>query len=461
MKSKGSKIEKKLEHSDRGENIEGISNLKAVEKRYVTDKVIENLGIKRDQMITAMKTMLDTEIKKLQSLPKRAKSMSYFDDIARFYGTRAEEVWDLKQKGRKVVGSLCMFIPNEIIAASGALPVRLCAGFHDPAGPANVILGDAGLCPLVKSTLGLKMAEASPYFEMCDLLIVPSPCDAKLKLGEILQDYMPVLMLNLPRIKSGEVNRRQWLEEIGVMMDKLELLTKKRIKPKELRKSIEVYKRARSAWKDLQNIRKEANVLWGRDALMIAQLTYYDDIERWTQNLKRLNEELKGMVAKGESVAEPDAPRIMLAGSPINWPNWKIPDLIEESGGIIVADELCSSTRVLSSPVVVDEYTIRGMKEATAERYLFPCTCPCFSPNIERDENLINRVKEYRIDGVIFHVLKGCHLNALDATRIKAILEDAEIPMYTIESEYEMGDAQQIKLRFEAFLEMVRTEDVF
>jgi benzoyl-CoA reductase/2-hydroxyglutaryl-CoA dehydratase subunit BcrC/BadD/HgdB len=151
----------------------------------------------------------------------------------------------------------------------------------------------------------------------------------------------------------------------------------------------------------------------------------------------------------------------MLAGSPINWPNWKIPDLIEESGGIIVTDELCSATRVLSSPVVVDEYTVKGMKEAVSERYLYPCTCPCFSPNIERDDNLLNRIKEYRIDGVIFHVLKGCHLNALDATRIKAILEDAGVPMYTIESEYEMGDAGQIKLRFEAFLEMVRTDDVY
>jgi benzoyl-CoA reductase/2-hydroxyglutaryl-CoA dehydratase subunit BcrC/BadD/HgdB len=89
------------------------------------------------------------------------------------------------------------------------------------------------------------------------------------------------------------------------------------------------------------------------------------------------------------------------------------------------------------------------------------CTCPCFSPNIERDENLVNRIKDYRVDGVIFHVLKGCHLNALDATRIKGILEDAGIPMFTLESEYVVGDVQQIKLRVEAFLEMVRVQGVF
>ncbi len=461
MKLKGCKYRKKRHGDNELVEFRGISDLKAVEKRYVSEKAIKNAGIKREQMISAMRTMVDDEIKKLQSMPNRAKSMAYFDEIAKFYGTRAEEVREFKSKGGKVVGSLCMFAPNEIIAASGAVPIRFCSGFHETAGPANVILGDAGLCPLVKSTLGMKMASASPYFEMCDLLIAPTPCDAKLKLGEILQDYLPVLMINIPKIKAGEVNRRQWVEEIGVMMDKLELLTHSKIKSNDLKRSIEMYQRAYKAWRELIILRKEADLLWGRDALMIAQMTYYDDIERWTENVKNLIAELKEMKEEGKTVIEPDAPRIMLAGSPIIWPNWKIPDVIEERGGIIVADELCSATRALSNPVVVDEYTFKGMIDAVAERYLYPCTCPCFSPNIERDENLVNRIKDYKVDGVIFHVLKGCHLNALDATRIKGILEDVGIPMFTLESEYVMGDVQQIKLRVEAFLEMVRAQGVF
>jgi benzoyl-CoA reductase/2-hydroxyglutaryl-CoA dehydratase subunit BcrC/BadD/HgdB len=336
MKLKGRKHGKKHE----GNEFRGLSDLKAMEKRYVSEKVIKNAGIKREQMIAAMRSMVDDEIKKLQSMPNRAKSMAYFDGIARFYGTRAEEVREFKNRGGKVVGSLCMFAPNEIIAAYGALPIRFCSGFHETAGPANVILGDAGLCPLVKSTLGMKMASASPYFEMCDLLIAPAPCDAKLKLGEILQDYLPVLMINIPKIKAGEVNRRQWIEEIGVMMDKLQLLTRNKIKAKDLKKSITVYQQAYKAWRELITLRREADVLWGRDALMIAQMTYYDDIERWTKNVNDLTAELKGMKEEGKSVIEPDAPRIMLVGSPIIWPNWKIPDVIEESGGIVVADEL-------------------------------------------------------------------------------------------------------------------------
>ncbi|UCG68617.1 MAG: 2-hydroxyacyl-CoA dehydratase [Thermoplasmata archaeon] len=461
MRLRGGKRSKLNGQDGQKENPDGISNLKAIEKRYVSSRVTEDIEGKREQIISGMKAMLDAEIKKLQIMPNRAKSMGYFDSIAQFFGRRAEELQEFKNNGGKVVGSLCMFAPTEIIAASGALPIRFCSGFHEPTGPANVILGDAGLCPLVKSTLGLKMASASPYLNMCDLLIAPTPCDAKLKLGEILQDYLPVLLINVPKVKAGAVNRKQWIEEIGIIMDKLELLTGKKIKKADLKKSINMYQRAYSAYRELISLRKEADVLWGRDTLMIAQLSYYDDIERWTDNLLKLIEELKIMKQEGKRVAEPDAPRILLAGSPIIWPNWKIPDIIEESGGLIVADELCSATRALSNPVVVDEYTQSGMIDAVADRYLYPCTCPCFSPNIERDDDLKNRIKDYKVDGVIFHVLKGCHLNALDATRIKRILEEANIPMFTIESEYVMGDYQQIKLRLEAFMEMVRAQDVF
>lgn len=439
-----------------------VANLKVSERRYVTQRILDDAESKTDQIIASSKKMIADEIAKLQAQPKRAQSMAYFDKIADYYGQRVKEISQYKSEGGKVIGSLCMFAPNEIISAYG-LPIRFCSGFHETTGPANIILGDAGLCPLVKSTLGQKMTASSPYFEMCDLLVAPTPCDAKLKLGEILQDFLPVLMMNVPKIKAGEVNRRQWQEEIGLLMDKLGILTGKRIKREDLRKSIETYQRAYSAWRELMDLRREANVISGRDAMMIAQLTNYDDISRWTENVHRLIAELKQMKEDGVSVEKyvvsivsSDVPRIMLAGSPIIWPNWKIPDIIEESGALIVVDELCSGTRALSNPVVPDEYTLEGMIDAISERYLYPCTCPCFSPNIERDDNLINKIKDYKVDGVIFHVLKGCHLNALDATRIKRILEKIEIPMFTIESEYVMGDYQQVKLRLEAFLEMVR-----
>ena len=196
--------------------------------------------------------------------------------------------------------------------------------------------------------------------------------------------------------------------------------------------------------------------IWGRDVQMIGQITAFEDIPRWTANLERLNTELELKLKAGTGVNNPDDPRILLAGSPIIWPNWKIPNIVEESNAIIVTDELCSAQRLFYDPIVVDEPTVNDMYRAIAERYLFPCTCPCFSPNDERSELIMNKIKEYRIDGVVFHVLKGCHLNSIESTRIDHLLKQHNIPMLKIESEYDEGDVEQIRTRVEAFLEIIR-----
>jgi benzoyl-CoA reductase/2-hydroxyglutaryl-CoA dehydratase subunit BcrC/BadD/HgdB len=120
-----------------------------------------------------------------------------------------------------------------------------------------------------------------------------------------------------------------------------------------------------------------------------------------------------------------------------------------------VSDELCSGTRTFYDPVVTDEWTKRAMIEAIAERYLYPCTCPCFSPNVEREENFIREIEESQAEGVVFHVLQGCHLHTLDASRLSRPLKDKGIPVLTIRSEYQDGDIGQIKVRVEAFLEMI------
>ena len=42
---------------------------------------------------------------------------------------------------------------------------------------------------------------------------------------------------------------------------------------------------------------------------------------------------------------------------------------------------------------------------------------------------MLRRIKEYNVDGVIFHVLKGCHLNSMDAAKTSVFLKKNNIPM--------------------------------
>ncbi len=435
--------------------LENLSTMK--EKRYMRKDMEQSADEASEMICKGSKKMSDDNLAKIRTLPgPKPKAMDHFYDLAEWDAGRLEELKEWKKKGGKVVGTLCVFTPNELILASGAKIVRLCSGHYDMIHPANELLGDAGLCPLVKASLGGKMVQANPYFELCDLVIGPATCDGKTKLGEILSDFVPVLMLNVPRVKTGETTSKLWLEECAHLLRRLEDLTGKKVKRKDLLRVVEDQQEAYGAFGRLLKTRKSKNLaLWGRDFMFVSQLYLWDDPMRWAENCNKLAKEVEELQKKGESVVEDDIPRVILGGSPIIWPNWKFPNIIEESEGVIVMDELCTSSRLLLDPLVINETTYKALFTTIAERYLYPCTCPCFTPNDERSPRIENMVNDYGAEGVIYHVLRGCHLNNLEASRIDLYLRKRTIPMLKIESEYDEGDIEQVRTRIEAFLEMI------
>ena len=85
-------------------------------------------------------------------------------------------------------------------------------------------------------------------------------------------------------------------------------------------------------------------------------------------------------------------------------------------------------------------------------------TCPCFTSedgNEDRINWLLTKIKDFKINGVIYYVVRGCMLYAMEYTRVKRALESMDIPIYYLDTEYTREDVGQLKTRVEAFLEML------
>jgi benzoyl-CoA reductase/2-hydroxyglutaryl-CoA dehydratase subunit BcrC/BadD/HgdB len=305
------------------------------------------------------------------------------------------------------------------------------------------------------------MVSLSPYLELSDAVVIPLTCDGRTKLSEIIADYKPVWYMNPPRVKDDPHTLSMWKEETVVIKEKIEKLTGNKITRKNLRKAIEIMQNATKAFRRLQELRKGAPVINGRDAMLVNQTSLWDNIERWTQKVNELCDELEKRLEQKEYSTYPDTPRVMITGTPMIWPDsWKIPNLIEESNpqGVVVVDEQCSGDRILYDPVGVDEWTMSDMVNAVSERYLMACTCPCFTSehgNEDRINWIMDRIKEYKVDGVIYYVVRGCILYAMEYARIKKVLDKMGIPVYYLDTEYTREDVGQMKTRVEAFLEML------
>jgi len=384
----------------------------------------------------------------------RPAGMEYFDFVVtEIHGLRIQELQEHKANGGKVIGTFCVFVPEEIIRAAGGICIGLCSGIEIGAAQAETVL-PRNICPLIKSFMGFKLSRVCPYFESCDIVVGETTCDGKKKAFEILNDYIPVHVMETPQMRR-EKDKLLWKSELEDFMVKVEETTGIRINEESLRHSIKEVNSKRKALLRLAELRKSIPApISGKDCLLIEQIAMYDDVERFTAQVNQLCDELETRVKEGKGVREPGAPRIIVTGTPMAIPNWKVPHIIESSGAVIVAEELCTGLRYFENTVLEDCTDMAQMVSAIGERYL-GINCACFTPNEGRMEKLVSLAREYKADGIIHCSLAFCDPYMIEANRIEKILREHGIPLLKIETDYGQEDSGQLKTRIEAFLEMI------
>jgi len=382
----------------------------------------------------------------------RPDRMAYFDGVIRgAHGERVREIAARRAAGDKFVGTFCIYVPEEIILALGAIPVALCGGTSASIPYAEKML-PRDICPLVKSTLGLALSNTCPYGPIEDLAVGETTCDAKKKTWDILSKGGDFHVLEVPQ-KKGPRDRELWHDEVIQFKARLEALTGRCLEPEKLTGSIRLMNRKRRALARLSAFRKEANLpVSGLDVLVVTQGALLDDTLRFTEKLEALNDELEDRVRRGIGVASGRAKRVMISGCPSVMGNWKLHALVESAGGLVVCDETCTGSRYYENLVEEKGGTLDAQLAAVAARYL-GIDCSCFSPNDERIASVVRLAGEYRVDGVIQYVLQYCHTYNIEAVTVAAALKGAGLPSLKIVTDYAEEDTGQLRLRVDAFLE--------
>ncbi|MDH5721119.1 MAG: double-cubane-cluster-containing anaerobic reductase [Spirochaetia bacterium] len=385
------------------------------------------------------------------NFPDNPEGMKYFYDLlSRQF---SEEI--LPKNGKKLIGTMCVQVPDELILAAGAKPVRVCSGSF-PYDNAGAEFMPAKTCSMIKAIMGLFQVE--DFREKFDMLVIPTTCDQKKKTTEILKDMgYEAYSLAMPSRKDDDNSRYYWQNSVKEFAADLMKKTGNKITKESLKKAFDLKNEARYEFRRLFKLRmKNPAVIYGKDAFLIANAYFTDDIESWTAALKKLNDELEKKVEEGFSVANAKVPRFLFTGSPPIFPNMKIPLLVEEAGGLIAIDEVCSSSRLLYDMPSYDEQGLYDMIPAIADCYLKPCTCPCFVPNEERKDKISNLIDMFNIDGVIYQAFSGCQLYEMEQKLIGNFLMKKGVPMLYIESDYSPEDTGQLSTRVEAFIESIK-----
>jgi benzoyl-CoA reductase/2-hydroxyglutaryl-CoA dehydratase subunit BcrC/BadD/HgdB len=417
-------------------------------------KMWEEIGLNLNAHTGLLGVLTDAYKTIYLSQKNRPKGMEYFDFvISEVHGLRIEEIYEAKKEKRKVVGTFCVYVPEEIILAVDGVCIGLCAGAEVGSSEAERFI-PRNTCALIKAFMGFKLAGLCPYVELTDLIVGETTCDGKKKAYEIFNDITKkVYVMELPDMKSPE-DRTLWLGEVKRFRQKMEKLSGKKVTLEALRKAASIVNGKRKALQRLSRLRSSDPLpISGLDALLVNQIAFYDDPVRFTQMTNKLCDELEDRVKQGAGVAERGLPRILVSGSPMAIPNWKLHSIIEGSGAVVVGEESCVGER--NHRNLLDE-NFSGIDEALekiAARYM-GINCACFTPNNERMDDIKSLVDSLHADGVIHYSLQFCTPYMMEAYKAeKAVMK---VPFMRIETDYSMEDVGQLKSRVEAFVEIVK-----
>ena len=336
-----------------------------------------------------------------------------------------------KDRGGKIVGIYCSFVPTELIVAAGAVPVSLCATSEEPISAAEAHL-PPNLCPLIKASYGFALTDTCPYFYFSDFIVGETTCDGKKKMFELLNELKETYVMQLPSSRD-EIALNMWEQEIYKFWKKLEDFYGISITEEDVKKAIIQKNAERDLVLEYLELSKlNPSPISGYElGTKLDALSFIPDMEERCNQIRQRIAEVKADWEQNYKEKVARKPRILITGGPNGGVRDKTIKVLEELGADVVAFDTCNSNREKIEKVDIS----LPVAKALAQKYL-NINCSVMSPNNSRLRFISDMIDEYEVDGVLEIILQACHTFSIESYNVKKAVVAKGIPYIKIETDY-------------------------
>ena len=331
-------------------------------------------------------------------------------------------------------------IPEELVLVSGRMPYWILGGSRASSMWADDIV-PRDTDPVSRSGLGCVLSG----FDQKALIVIPLVSDSTRKLAYILKSKgYQVHTFHFPPMKDAG-SFREWERQYEACRDVIARYLKRPLTKRALQKSREQVLTAKKQIKDFMEASQD--ILTGTARIFIAE-SYYcaDNLSEWSARLQCLTERLR----KEHKYRDNEKGKVLLLGSPVYFPNYKVPFLIEETGLALYRQADCT-TLSLQDCIGSEE----KQEENKADRFYRNDVSSAYVENDSFYERIERLLREKEIDGVVYHVLKGQIEYDFELGRFEELFGKRDIPVFRLETDYNYQDIEQLRIRLEAFSEIL------
>jgi benzoyl-CoA reductase/2-hydroxyglutaryl-CoA dehydratase subunit BcrC/BadD/HgdB len=359
-------------------------------------------------------------------------------------------VKEWKSTGRKVIGWFNPYIPEEIIHAAGMLPFEV-TGDNEPVqtqGAEAYIYANS--CSKIRTCWQMQL---DGKYNFLDGLISSSMCDQDKRLFSLWKYYskLPYMeILYAPR-KRDEEAVQLYLADLEDFRNRFSEYRLSRIPDRDIANSIKVYNRGRELMHQLYELRKrDRPPVTGTETLEVTKAAARMPRERFNELMEQLLDEIQ---STGRAIKK--AQRLMVIGSDLHNANQMA--ALEALDAVVVVDEMDIGIRRAWGQVETDLPPM----EALARYYVMGR--PVDKHNWISDgrlEFIGDMAEQYKVDGILSENVRFCTYNGWDRFDLKQQMEKRGIPILEIDLEYGHLAGAQVKIRADAFLEMLESRAV-
>ena len=378
------------------------------------------------------------------SKPPKTSTKNFIAPFKNAVDNMDENLKAISAGGKKVFGYFCTYTPIEIIHAAGFLPIRIMGGTgrvdHADSLTPNFI------CPYIRQATERALKGQYDYLSG---VIEGYTCDVVCGAVNVWEDnFKGELYHTIPLPYNNYPEDRVFFKAvINELIEKLEAIGGV-VTEESIAESLALYTKIRKSMLQLSDLKSEGKLpLSAADFLVVVQAGFVVPPEDFLEMVQKLSDSINDS-DKVEQIEQSGIP-VLVSGSLIEEP--KVLDLLEESGGFVVADDLCTGFR--------NFYPHSGEGETPLDqlidRYINRFPCPSRSRTSVRIPKFIELIKKSGAKGVVFLLQKFCSPHLADHPPLVEALKKENIPQIIIEME-ETGIMEgQMRTRLEGFFEML------
>ncbi|WP_101773693.1 2-hydroxyacyl-CoA dehydratase subunit D [Peptostreptococcus faecalis] len=351
---------------------------------------------------------------------------------------------DYLASGNKVVGCAPVYTPEEIVHASGMIPMGIWGGQVELES-ANQYF-PAFACSIMQSIMEYGLRGS---YNGLSAIIIPCMCDTLICMTQNWKSgvtSIPMIPFVYPQNRKIQAGVDYLITEFEGVKKKLEDICGHEITEESMAKSIDIYNEHRAVMREFVELVPDyLNTITPYIRNCVIKSGHFMKKEDHTELVKELNKTLKAMPKENFT-----GKKVLVTGIILD--SKEILDVFESNNIAVAYDNTAQESRQFMTPVPDGDNALERLARQWSN--IEGCTL-AYDPYKKRGKMIVENVKRLDLDGVVYAMMKFCDPEEYDYPIVKMDLDGAEIPHLYIETEQQSTSIEQIRTRIQTFADIL------